>query len=259
MRVLRLGNSEDVSPGIADEDRAWYIASSMLAAESGEPVETTVKPIWPTPDLPARIARWIEEYQPDLVFLKVTWYWYTYESVPLRIRRVLGPAGKPIAAAGLKAAKQERLSKNRAFKFGRRMAHRVIGGDTPFDSHDIIELMSVCIRQIVAHESIGLMVKGTGGGRENEEALSGYYHRFLQRRDEVEGGLQRLCEELHIPWNSATKKTKQQRGFEGGDGVHKNATGQYHMGTQEGEAMVAGWRQLAGSESVASPVAEASG
>ena len=90
MRVLRLGNSEDRSPGIADSDRAWYIAGIVLAEACGESVETVVRPISPTRELPDLLDKWLDEYQPDLVLLKVTWYWYSYESVPRRIERLFG-------------------------------------------------------------------------------------------------------------------------------------------------------------------------
>ncbi len=250
MRVLRLGNSDDLSPGVADEKRAWYIAAAMLAEEVGEQVETIVKPIWPTPDLPERLARCIDEYQPDIVFMKINRYWYAYESVPLRIRRIFGPAGKPVASAGLRAAKNQRLARNRLFKLGRRMAHRLIGGDTPFHTRDIVELMSVCIREMVARESVALVVKGTAAARQNEEALAGYYHRFLGRADEVEGALKRLCEELHVPWNAPAPRSTKQDGLKGGDGVHQNAIGQQRMGRQEGQAMIDGWRVLHGREAL---------
>lgn len=248
MRVLRLGNSNDTIPGIAEEERAWYVAAKALEAEVGEPVETVVKMIAPRPTMPDQIEAWIQECQPDLVFLKVSWYWYTYESVPLRIQRLLGRAGNPIADVAVRAGKHPRWSRYRWFKLSRRLAHRIIGGDTPYDTQDIVELTKACIRQVRAHESVVLSVKGTGSGRENEEALAGYYHRFLQRRDEVEGTLEAYCQAQGIAWNSATKKTREQRGLAGGDGLHKDATGQYWMGVQEGLAMVEAWRLAHGPE-----------
>lgn len=246
MRVLRLGNSEDISHGIADHERGWHIAASLLEEACGEPVETILRPIRPSPDLPKRIEEWLDEFEPDLVFLKVTWYWYAYESVPLRIRRVMGRAGKPIASAGIKASKNQRLARNRVFKLGRRMAHRIIGGDTPYNTHDITELMTVVIRQIHSRESVALTVKGTGGAEQNQDALAGYYHRFVSRREEVEGTIKRLCADLRIPWNQPAPRPAGYQGMKGTDGVHGNSVGQERMGLQEGNAMVDAWRHYNG-------------
>ena len=253
MRILRLGNSEDTSAGIPDELRGWRIAEQLLALDIGEPVETIVRPIWPSPELPRLLAKWLDEYQPDMVFLKVTWFWYGYESVPRRIERLLGRAGKPIARAGLSAAGNKRLARNRAFKFGRRVAHRIIGGDTPFNSHYVLELMETCIRQVVAKEDIVLLVKCSGASERDEGALAGYHERFMRRHDEVAGGIERLCDQLHV---SHTRSLPAPPGpneeLRKGDGLHLGSGGQERMGVAEGRAMVAAWR-------VAHPKSESAG
>jgi len=246
MRVLRLGNSDDLTAGIPDESRAWRIAGELLAEAAGEPVETIVKPIWPEPELPGLVGGWLDEYEPDLVFLKVTWFWYGYESVPRRLERLLGPVfGKPLAKGGLAAAGNPRLAHNRAFKLGRRAAHRVIGGDTPFNSHHVLEVMEACIRRVVAKESIGLVVKGTGSARHDEGALSGFYDRFTERRHEVEGGIERLCKQLGVVYiGGAGARSHIDPDLLRGDGLHKGPRGHAHVGAQEGAAMVRGWQQM---------------
>ena len=243
MRVLRLGNSEDLSHGIEDHERAWFVAGQQLAAAAGEPVDTVVRPIGPSRDLPRLLDGWLDEYQPDVVFLKVTWYWYAYESVPRRIERLLGRAGRPIATASIRASKQPRLASNPAFKLSRRIAHRVIGGDTPYNSAQVMEVMEACIRMVASRENIVLVVKGTGGGRVDEEAVAGFYERFTKRRIEVEGGIEQLCKSLRVSYvGTGPKKTKEQRDLAGGDGMHKrSATGQYWMGMQEGMALAEAW------------------
>jgi len=247
MRILRLSESDDTAPGVADEERAWYIAQEAFARERGEPVETVIKTIWPTPKLPDLIDRWIDEFQPDLVFMKVNWYWYGYESVPLRIRRVLGPIGKPLSEGGLAAAKNRRLSKMWWFKAGRRWAHRTIGGDAAFEPAEIVDLMTVCIRRIIAHESTGLIVKGYGEGRKSDPYLAMYYARFKKKQAIVEGSIERLCAELHVPFYvTPTAHTKQETGLDGTDGLHRNAHGHIIVGEQEGEMLINGWRMLNG-------------
>ncbi len=249
MRILRLSESDDTAPGVADEQRAWYIAQQKFAAELGQPVETIIKTIWPTPKLPELIDRWLDELQPDLVFLKVNWYWYGYESVPLRVRRVLGPVGKPIAEGGLAAAKSQRLSKMRWFKAGRRWAHRTIGGDAPFEPGEIVDLMTVCIRRIIAHESTGLIVKGYGEGRASDPYLAMYYARFKKKQTFVEGSIERLCNELHVPFYvTPTAHTKQESGLDDTDGLHRNAHGHIIIGETEGDMLINGWRMLSGTE-----------
>ena len=242
MRVLRLGNSEDTSPGIPDEARAWYFAGKRLEEVSGEPVETVLRPIWPGRELPALLDGWLDDHQPDVVFIKVTWFWYAYESVPRRIERLLGRAGKPIAKAGLGAAKKPRLARNRAFKLGRRMAHRVIGGDTPFDSSQVLEVMEACIRKVIARENIVLVVKGTGGAKQDVEALAGFYGRFTTRRLEVEGGIERLCKSLHVTYVGVPPRPPgEKQDLKGGDGLHQGQSGQQRMGMIEGAALADAW------------------
>ena len=224
MRVLRLGNSDDVSPGIPDAERNYHVAGAILAEAAGEPVETIARPIWPTADLPDLVAGWIDEYRPDFVFLSTA------------------------------AAADPRFAHRRWFKLGRRVAHRIIGGDTPFDTALIIQRMETVIRRIAAHEDIVLLVKGTGGGRLNEEALEGYYERFTARRDEVEGAIERLCRQLHVAYvGTGARKSKEDRDIHGGDGVHKGARGSGAMGRQEGAAMAEAWTAVHGSARVPRP------
>jgi hypothetical protein len=243
MRILRLGNSDDRSPGIADAQRGYAIAARLLESEIGEPVETIVKTISPTERLPELVERWLDEFQPDMVFLKVTWYWYGYESVPLRIERKLGRVGKPIADAGLGAAKRQWLARNGAFKFGRRMAHRVIGGDSPFEPQAVIDCMEACIRRVTAREGVVLVVKGTGGGRNDEAALAGYYERFAKKREFVEGSIEAYCEAMHVHYQGIRSvRPKGTSGLDGGDGLHKNLRGHEAVGANEAASMIAAWR-----------------
>lgn len=249
MRILRLGNSEDISPGLEDQQRAWYIGARELEAAIGEPVEIVVRPIFPTPDLPQLVRKWIDEAQPDLVFLKVTWYWYGYESVPRRIERLLGRAGKPIAKAGLNAAAKPGLAHNRTFRFGRRMAHRIIGGDTQVPTSQVLRVMEECIRTIIARENIALVVKGTGDGRREEEGLQGYFGRFQKRREEVEGSIERLCKELHVPYTGTRRNQSLPSEKPSADLIHRGASAHERMGRNEAAAMLEAWQAFTADHS----------
>lgn len=247
MKVLRLGNSDDLDPRVPDDQKNWYVVGKVLEEAIGEPVETVVKAIYPGEELPTKVAEWMDKYQPDLVFLKVTWVWYGYESVPRRIERIFGRAGRPIARAGLKASRQQKYVSKWWFKAGRRVAHRVIGGDTQWPTDQVLRDMEATIRKVVARENIALVVKGTGGGRRNEGPLTGQYGRFAQRRSYVEGNIGKLCNELHVPYvGTGPRKPDEQRDLKGGDGIHPGATGHYWMGRQEGLALVEGWKAYGG-------------
>ena len=130
MRILRLGTSDSILPLVDEGDRDVRIIEQAMAAEAGEPVETIAREIWPEPGLPGIIQRWLERFEPDMVSFKVSSYWFTYSSVPLRMRRLsrLGPVGPAIAAAGLKAAARPSVGNSGPFELARRGLRRTLGG-----------------------------------------------------------------------------------------------------------------------------------
>jgi hypothetical protein len=243
MRVLRLSNSDDFAGDLPPEARAWYIAGEVLAAEIGEPVETSTRTVWPTPALPYLVDSWLDRHNPDMVFLKVNWYWYGYESVPLRLRRRVPIVGKPLAAAGDGATKIPWISTTRAFKATRNAANRVIGGDSNFTCDEVIERMQAVIRRIIAREHIILIVKGAGGGRDAIGALGPYYSRFKPKREYVEGTIEACCKDLGVHYTGIGRiRTREESDLDSGDGVHKGTHGLNRVGLIEGEAMVEAWR-----------------
>jgi hypothetical protein len=239
---------------VPEERRAWRIAQEHLAAALGEPVETALHMISPSRRLPSLLDEWLDETEPDLVFLKVNWYWYAYESVPRRIERILGRAGRPVARAGVKATHNEKLAHNPAFKLGRRTAHRLIGGDPPYSTVEVLDVMETVIRRVVAMESIALVVKGNGGSRTQAgDGFMGPYERFNRRRIEVEGSVERLCKSLNVPYiGTPARSERSAREARKNDGIHRGAFGHERMGHQEGMAMVAAWRAFHGSTAMKS-------
>lgn len=254
MRVLRLSNSDDFAGDIPVEARPWHIAGEVLAATVGEPVETIARNTWPDPSLPDLVGQWLEKYEPDLVFLKVTWFWYAYESVPLRLKRRLGIVGRPLAAAGDRATQISWLAKTRAFKISRRALHRIIGGDAHFSEDQVIERMKAVIRKAVAREHVVLVVKGTGMGRDDTGTLAGYYDRYRARVERVEGEIEAFCQLLGVHYMSAQRKSRVDQDLHRGDGVHKGAHGLTLVGRREGENMALAWNAAHSDQPSAAPV-----
>lgn len=231
MRLLFLGNSDDLNPDIPEDQRSPAITGRLLEASIGQPVEVTARVIWPANDLPDLLDRWLDRYDPDVVFFKVTWFWYGYESVPERVERLLGPVGRPFARLGRRAAAAPRIGHTRAFKAGRRWTYRLVGGDSPFTPEHVIAIVQTCIRRVLAREGTVLIVKGTATYHlEGEPMIQAYARRFASRRDHVEGSLEAFCRSLGVPWsdNRATAG-REHAGLDSGDGLHKAASAQEFM------------------------------
>lgn len=71
MRLLRLTNSYDTDPAIAKADNKKTVVERLFQEATGEPIETTVRVIWPDPVLPELVDKWMTCYRPDVVLLIV--------------------------------------------------------------------------------------------------------------------------------------------------------------------------------------------
>lgn len=202
MKYLRFGSSNDGRAEVTAEERRAAIVEKRLSEALGEPVETMVRQAWPDERLPGLVARWMDEFQPDLVLLPVGSFSFNYESVPLKIERMLGPVGRPIARLGLRAAETPAIANRGAFHALRRFAQRTIGGATYFEPEQVLEVMTSCIRTIVQHEHAILIVKGSRGSRDwavNDRSR----RRSEERRVLMHRELQALCNELHVDYFGA--------------------------------------------------------
>jgi len=243
MRLLRLGNSYDTDRNIPADANKSSVADRLLAEGIGEPVETTVRTIWPEPGLPALIDRWLDRYEPDEVFLIVASYWFTYVSVPVRVRRALGPLGAPLANAGLKAAGKPWLAHNAAFRLARRATIHTIGGSTNFTPEQVIESMEACIRTILLRENIALAVRGprvafSADGTEKTQRWA------EARRSMVDRHMAEFCRRLHveyIEYPTGASPLAAPDLFQG-DRVHATAAVHDEQGNLEGEALLRAWR-----------------
>jgi hypothetical protein len=241
--LLFLGNSNDLNPDIPDELRSPAVTARLLADAIGEPVDLSVRVIWPDPSLPDLVESWLDRYEPDIVFLKVNWYWWGYESVPRRIERVLGPAGRLPSRAGTKLADTSAVGHSRAFKQLRRLCHRAIGGDAPFTAAQVVDVVDACMARILARESIVLVVKGTATYTlQGEPAVWDYRERFERGRDRVEGALESKCRRLGVAW-SDNRGTggREHGGLDRGDGIHHDVDVQEFMARRHAGDLAAAW------------------
>jgi hypothetical protein len=233
MRILLLGSSNDRGGRFEGGQLRHEIVRDRLAAEFGEPVEVVVKPIWPNEALPGLLGRWLDQHAPDLVYLNVVSFWFTFESVPLRVERLLGRFGRPIARAGLRAAESPWLAHNPAFRALRRFAQRTIGGDTYFTAEQVVDRIGQCIHLVLQREEVVLAVKGPHG-RVDYAVSTGRGRRIERRRLQVHGALATLCKQLHVYYagsDSPVWKTRDFRRTAAGDRLHENAEG--HVATAD--------------------------
>lgn len=246
MKVLRLSNSDDLNEAVPVDERVGNVAGRTMSEEIGLPVETVTRAIWATDDLPDRVEKWLDQYQPDFVFMKVNWYWYGYESVPLRLERLLGSRlGKPLARLGVRAAESPTIGTKRPFMTARRYAHRVIGGDSPFSSEHVIVVMEATIRRIIAHEHVVLLVKGTGRRDGHDDPGTWYYAPALRKKiAHVEDALRETCATMHVAWTDIAAQGRldpADRNMARGDGIHVGRVGHQAMGEKEGLSMAEAW------------------
>jgi hypothetical protein len=236
VRILLLGNSNDTGTWFEGGRKRHEILREKLAAEFGEPLEIIVKALWPTENVAERMEEWLDTFEPDLVYLGINPFWFQYESVPLRMKRILGKkAGTAVSNAGFAVARKRRLAHNAVFRTMRRWTTRLIGGDTYFTPQEVIERISACIRLCVRNESTILLVKGPQG-RAKPNLSAREIARRERRRGEIYAGLKPFCDQLHVTyignataaWRSDPNPPKSSENRVG-DGLHSNAKGHERM------------------------------
>ncbi len=244
MRILRLANSNDFIDYVPEDKRSFRYVEQALKEVSGEDVETIRKPISPADHLPDIVERWIEEYSPDIIYLMVNGYWFNYESVPIKLQRKFGWAGKMAGDAGLAAAGKPWLADHWWFHKLRYAALATIGGETPFTPAYVLENMEAVIRRILRHEDVHLVVRSSMGGRERPDLPKRVQERRNVRRLEVATGIEKLCAELNVANMSGKTFRKFDRELRAGDMLHRNEAGHADAGSKEAAFMVAFWRSL---------------
>ena len=249
MRVLFLANSNELVPNPDGSPLRSELVERKLREELGT-VEVVTKAAWPTEKLPDIVSRWMDEYEPDIVYINVAEFWCLYESVPLRVRRVLGRFGTPLAWLGLKAADTPVVAHNRAFRWLQRTTQAVVGGDPHFTEGEVVERVIACARTALQREGTGVVVDGQRGRRKFSPTERGL-RRIEARRLRVHRRLQAACEQLHVIYESDetpqwTTLDDRTLGFQR-DGFHFGSSGQEHMAAESTELILRAVRELEGN------------
>lgn len=200
MKILRITNSNDVTPG-ATTSRPARIARA-LEEHFGEPVEMVVKTAWPNERMPAIVSKWLDEERPDVVWLGINPFWFNYPSVPLRLRRKLGRPGSWLARLGLDAAANPVIGPSRPFRAARNLLLRTIGGDYYFEPEDVLSRVEASIRRILRREGLVLAVWGPFG-RSRWSVTRAQASAEQQRQATVARALERLARDLHFAYAGA--------------------------------------------------------
>ncbi len=203
MKILWVGNSNDrASAEVSEGQLRHKLLEPRLAEALGEPVEIVSRPLWPKPDAAQVLSSWLERFEPELVYLKANQFWFNHESVPLRIERMLGPLGRPVARASLRANGTGWLAHNSAFRRLRDFIRRRVQGAYYFEPDEVVLRLGECIRVALRNENAQVLVACAFGisDRSSDEKTR---RRLEARRLMVHRGLQRLCADLHVDYVGA--------------------------------------------------------
>ena len=213
--------------------RAGAVAQRLIEERLGEPVETINRVIWPDPELPEIVERWLDRYLPDVVHLRAASYWVTYESVPLRLRRK-GRLGV-LADIGAAAGARPRFASTASFRVVRRAAVRLIGGDTYFTPEEAAGTVAATLRRIVMRESLVTVVRGPFRPFNSSGTRAGHL-RAEHRYARFESSLLSVCGELRVPYLSMGNLFAGEPPLP--DEVHGQEGTHAKIGKLEGEAIV---------------------
>lgn len=231
MRVLLLGNSNDGGDWLDGGRKRHEIVRDRLAETYGEPVEVITKAIWPRPGIAAVVDGWVEKYKPDIIYLTMAAFWFQYQSVPLRVRRLLGPLGPRASNAGFKLAESPRWAYNRVFRGARRGMQMTVGGDTHFSPDEVVERVSEVIGHLLRNEGITLAIQGADGRTNYAHSRRGAA-RNEARRQRVHLAMQAFCRGHHVTYENSElplwATDPELSGNRVGDGLHANARWHEH-------------------------------
>lgn len=240
--LLRLTNSDDFNERIAAPERAPQIAAAEFQDLTGELMTVEQRSVWPSPRLPGLLATWLEDSQPDIVLLRCAAYWVTFRSVPLRVRRLLGPAGKPLVAVGNRSSQVHWLAESGGYRLARKALLRTFGGDTNFAVAEVIDVIEACIRRVLALEGPLLIVRGPQAAvsADTSQRSRAWAER---RRGELDSALRSVCEKYHVDYicPPAPQAGAEDDRFYFRDLVHATADLHRIRGREEGQAMARAW------------------
>ena len=202
LKILWLGNSNDTRASIEEGARRPEIMGALLEAESGRPVHVVTRQISPRKELPERVAKWMEQEHPDVVWLYVTRFPFAYESVPVRIRRRFGRGGEKVSAWGVKAGQESRFANGRLFHWAKLILQHTVGGDPHLPVETVIERMSAAARVVARHESAILILEGPAAQNDYHQGRRAA-RRAEAKRLRAHEALKALAGELHCSYRGA--------------------------------------------------------
>lgn len=224
VKILRLTTSNDTVHQGPESRVGWL---QRLGEERlGEPLEIVSRAVWPDARLPAAAEKWIEREQPDIVWLVLQSFWFEYLSVPKRLERKFGRVGKVASEAGFKAADKPLVANNFAFRQGRKLLQRTIGGDPHFAIDPLFETIEGLARVSLRNEGRQFVVWGPFSyhrywttTRQRDEALA-WRTELIRRIRALAGDLHFYAEASDRPfWETERKRV-----------LHGD---QFHMGVEE--------------------------
>ncbi len=245
MNVLRLGNSDDLRADIPVAQQAHSIVAAHLSEATGEQANVVTRIIWPAHELPDLIDSWIGRYRPDIVQLGVNGFWYIYRSVPLQLERKLGRFGNPFANFGYRAGNLSWLNTTPPYHWARTAMLKTVGGATYFEVDEIVELVEACLRRILRHEDVSIILKGQLGRWASDPA----------RDYEMYEALRKLSDRLHVPYLALDPRTEDANASlakEERDRLHFNLDTRQKNARREADCMLQVWRERC-SDSVGRP------
>ncbi|MBI2766003.1 MAG: SGNH/GDSL hydrolase family protein [Chloroflexi bacterium] len=239
MRILRLTNSSDILGSIPEPLRAHRVTEQMITELTGEPVETMMRVCWPGPELADIVHRWATRFEPDVVFMRASAFWCSYESVPLRIQRRLARiGGEHLANLGLKVAGAPAFATNPVFRAARRAALRAIGGDVHFQPAEVTANVEAVFRRVLSNESVIPVLRGPGFARDATGTERGL-RRAQARNRRLDRALADMARRLGITYASPDAAFR--RDHLAGDDAHTNEAGQRAQGEIEGRLIAEAW------------------
>jgi hypothetical protein len=250
-KVLRLTHSGQTNSSAPPEQRADVILRQMLMEATGEEVTIVSKVIWPAPELPGIVERWMEREQPDVVHIRVNQFWYAFASAPLKLERMFGSrVGQGLARSGRKASSKPWLAGSRPFKLARRAALKTIGGAYYFEVEEVEHTVQELVRVVLRHEGAVPVVHAPA--RLTEETPDGIAPGWSdERRRELNRCLRAMFAELGVIGRANEERERatvpEHKTLIDRDG-HPNARGQVSVASSEFGLILAGWQQLRGVE-----------
>jgi hypothetical protein len=221
------------------------VAARIIERELGVKVESEVRGMWPRASLPEAVEKWMNAFEPDVVFFRLSSFWVAYESVPVKLERRLGRFGKRVSRAGIKVGEHPWVVRQRGYKWMRTWLLRIIGGETHFTPQQVANVLDEVFAKVVADESIVPVVRGTSLILNSPGTKRGLA-RSQRRVAELNALVEAACKRHRIPFIPEAPSTNvSETRLE--DDLHDSAAAHRKLGEEEAAAILDAWRVAHGA------------